>query len=443
MAPVDKIHPWSPDEAGSERYRGGAVRRRVAGRYGVHEFAAARPDRRDPARSEDARPRGRAERARSSAGRAHRCSRRHDPFARRADVPDQGRGDGGAARDAPASGCERRWVGLVVAVIVAAVLGFWLFGQTSVLVKSAGDGLRRDSVPARRAWSLGQSTRTGSQSPLGISPGRRRRAWSSKQVTATMTFAVEAVMDAAARCRPAVMYAPARGASAGTRPSRASASCSPRRCCGGPNSSPTTTATTTPAARPGRLHHDLAAQRQRRLRRRQARRRRSCRSRSSSDFFVDLNLPVALTRGDEVGVPVVVYNYLDKPQTVTLTLADADWFTRLDGAEQRLELAPATRSAPSTTGCKVEKVGDWTADRGGPRRGRRRRREAADRGVPDGRRRRAGGQRHAGKAGDVALDVPEDRHPRQRQGVREDLPVELQPGGRGAGQHLPDALRLL
>src|SRR5262249_58583485 len=27
-------------------------------------------------------------------------------------------------------------------------------------------------------------------------------------------------------------------------------------------------------------------------------------------FFVDLNLPVALTRGDEVSVPVVVYNYL-------------------------------------------------------------------------------------------------------------------------------------
>ena len=38
-------------------------------------------------------------------------------------------------------------------------------------------------------------------------------------------------------------------------------------------------------------------------------------------FFVDLNLPVSLTRNDEVGVPVVVYNYLGRPQTVTLTLA--------------------------------------------------------------------------------------------------------------------------
>jgi 5-hydroxyisourate hydrolase-like protein (transthyretin family) len=47
-------------------------------------------------------------------------------------------------------------------------------------------------------------------------------------------------------------------------------------------------------------------------------------------FFVDLNLPVALTRHDEVSVPVVVYNYLDKPQTVTLTLDQRDWFELLD-----------------------------------------------------------------------------------------------------------------
>src|SRR5262249_4650285 len=43
-------------------------------------------------------------------------------------------------------------------------------------------------------------------------------------------------------------------------------------------------------------------------------------------FFVDLNLPVALTRGDEVSVPVVVYNYLAKPQSVELKLDKNDWF---------------------------------------------------------------------------------------------------------------------
>jgi uncharacterized protein YfaS (alpha-2-macroglobulin family) len=57
-------------------------------------------------------------------------------------------------------------------------------------------------------------------------------------------------------------------------------------------------------------------------------------------FFVDLDLPVALTRGDEVAVPVVVYNYLDRPQTVGLTLAGEAWFECLEGAAKRIELAP-------------------------------------------------------------------------------------------------------
>jgi uncharacterized protein YfaS (alpha-2-macroglobulin family) len=38
------------------------------------------------------------------------------------------------------------------------------------------------------------------------------------------------------------------------------------------------------------------------------------------DFFIDLDLPLSLTVGDEVSVPVVVFNYLDEPQTVRLLL---------------------------------------------------------------------------------------------------------------------------
>ncbi len=57
-------------------------------------------------------------------------------------------------------------------------------------------------------------------------------------------------------------------------------------------------------------------------------------------FFVDFDLPVALTRDDEATVPVVVYNYLDEPQTVELTLADQPALTLLDEATQKIELAP-------------------------------------------------------------------------------------------------------
>lgn len=55
-------------------------------------------------------------------------------------------------------------------------------------------------------------------------------------------------------------------------------------------------------------------------------------------FFVDLNLPVALTRGDEVAVPVVVYNYVDRPLTVELRLREASWFELLEKPEATLKL---------------------------------------------------------------------------------------------------------
>jgi hypothetical protein len=73
-------------------------------------------------------------------------------------------------------------------------------------------------------------------------------------------------------------------------------------------------------------------------------------------LFVDLDLPVSLTRGDEVGVPVVVYNYLDKPQIVTLTLAEGDWFSLTGAAEQKIEIEPGP---PRMTrfNLKVNRVG--------------------------------------------------------------------------------------
>jgi uncharacterized protein YfaS (alpha-2-macroglobulin family) len=69
-------------------------------------------------------------------------------------------------------------------------------------------------------------------------------------------------------------------------------------------------------------------------------------------FFVDLNLPVSLTRNDEVGVPVVVYNYLDEPQAVDLELKAGDWFQRLDSVGATAGVSPA--SAVSGTLLKLE-----------------------------------------------------------------------------------------
>jgi hypothetical protein len=44
------------------------------------------------------------------------------------------------------------------------------------------------------------------------------------------------------------------------------------------------------------------------------------------DFFVDIDLPVTLTQGDQVSIPVAIYNYLKEPQSVRLELEREPWF---------------------------------------------------------------------------------------------------------------------
>jgi hypothetical protein len=58
------------------------------------------------------------------------------------------------------------------------------------------------------------------------------------------------------------------------------------------------------------------------------------------DFFVDIDLPLALTQGDEVAMPVAVYNYLDTGQQVQLALEEQDWFEFLEEPVQTVDVAP-------------------------------------------------------------------------------------------------------
>lgn len=44
------------------------------------------------------------------------------------------------------------------------------------------------------------------------------------------------------------------------------------------------------------------------------------------DFFVEPDLPRFLTVGDQIDVPIAIYNYLEQPQTIELAVTPADWF---------------------------------------------------------------------------------------------------------------------
>jgi hypothetical protein len=58
------------------------------------------------------------------------------------------------------------------------------------------------------------------------------------------------------------------------------------------------------------------------------------------DFFVDIDFPVALTKGDRVHAPVAVYNYLKEAQTVEVKVQLESWFELLDEASKSIALKP-------------------------------------------------------------------------------------------------------
>jgi len=57
------------------------------------------------------------------------------------------------------------------------------------------------------------------------------------------------------------------------------------------------------------------------------------------DFFVDVDLPVSLTQGDEISIPVGVFNYLPEAQEVRLEVKPEPWFELLGEEEQTLTIA--------------------------------------------------------------------------------------------------------
>lgn len=76
-------------------------------------------------------------------------------------------------------------------------------------------------------------------------------------------------------------------------------------------------------------------------------------------FFVDIDFPASLTRGDEVSFPVSVFSYLDEAQTVSLTLSPGDWYEATGASTATVEIAPGQVTAVAFP-VRVTKVG-WHA----------------------------------------------------------------------------------
>jgi uncharacterized protein YfaS (alpha-2-macroglobulin family) len=77
------------------------------------------------------------------------------------------------------------------------------------------------------------------------------------------------------------------------------------------------------------------------------------------DFFVDLDLPVTLTQGDRVSIPVAVYNYSGARGDVSLQLHPDDWFSLVDDVAEKSVAVDSARVGGSQFTLEARRIGKF------------------------------------------------------------------------------------
>jgi uncharacterized protein YfaS (alpha-2-macroglobulin family) len=77
------------------------------------------------------------------------------------------------------------------------------------------------------------------------------------------------------------------------------------------------------------------------------------------DFFVDLDLPVTLTQGDRVTIPIAVYNYSGKPGDVSLNLEPSDWYSLNGDSPDKSVTVESGRVGGSSFTLNADRIGKF------------------------------------------------------------------------------------
>jgi len=77
------------------------------------------------------------------------------------------------------------------------------------------------------------------------------------------------------------------------------------------------------------------------------------------DFFVDLDLPVTLTQGDRVSIPIAVYNYSGKAGQVSLQLQPDDWYTLQNDTPEQAVSVESGRIGGSQFTLNASRIGKF------------------------------------------------------------------------------------
>ena len=77
------------------------------------------------------------------------------------------------------------------------------------------------------------------------------------------------------------------------------------------------------------------------------------------DFFVDLDLPVTLTQGDRVSIPVAVYNYSGRAGKVSLKLQPDEWFSLDNDSSEKTVAVESGRVGSSQFTLNANRIGKF------------------------------------------------------------------------------------
>jgi uncharacterized protein YfaS (alpha-2-macroglobulin family) len=77
------------------------------------------------------------------------------------------------------------------------------------------------------------------------------------------------------------------------------------------------------------------------------------------DFFVDLDLPVTLTQGDRVSIPVAIYNYSNSRGDVNLKLQADDWFSLVDDSAEKSVAVESARVGNAQFTLEAKRIGKF------------------------------------------------------------------------------------
>src|ERR1700730_18603445 len=77
------------------------------------------------------------------------------------------------------------------------------------------------------------------------------------------------------------------------------------------------------------------------------------------DFFVDLDLPVTLTQGDRVSIPVAIYNYSYARGDVNLKLQNDDWFWLVEDSAEKSVAVDSARVGSSQFTLEARRIGKF------------------------------------------------------------------------------------